>query len=125
MPRGDGTGPFGQGPMTGRGMGFCASYPYLGYAGSRWGYFGAGRGSRPRGGGRGRVWGGGRGRGWWHGYPGWAAMPYPAYDQGIYEWAPRNIEEEKKFVNDEIRELEIEIEERKKYLAELEKEQKK
>ena len=23
MPRGDGTGPLGQGPMTGRGMGFC------------------------------------------------------------------------------------------------------
>ena len=24
MPRGDGTGPAGQGPMTGRGMGYCA-----------------------------------------------------------------------------------------------------
>jgi hypothetical protein len=23
MPRGDGTGPLGQGPMTGRGMGYC------------------------------------------------------------------------------------------------------
>ena len=24
MPRGDGTGPLGSGPITGRGMGFCA-----------------------------------------------------------------------------------------------------
>ena len=27
MPRLDGTGPFGQGPMTGRGMGRCARFP--------------------------------------------------------------------------------------------------
>ena len=26
MPQGDGTGPAGQGPMTGRGMGYCAGY---------------------------------------------------------------------------------------------------
>ncbi|MBP2071479.1 MULTISPECIES: DUF5320 domain-containing protein [Thermoanaerobacterium] len=26
MPRGDGTGPMGYGPMSGRGMGFCAGY---------------------------------------------------------------------------------------------------
>jgi len=26
MPRRDGTGPQGLGPMTGRGMGFCAAY---------------------------------------------------------------------------------------------------
>lgn len=26
MPRGDGTGPAGMGPMTGRGAGFCAGY---------------------------------------------------------------------------------------------------
>jgi hypothetical protein len=27
MPRGDGTGPGGLGPMTGRAAGFCAGYP--------------------------------------------------------------------------------------------------
>jgi len=27
MPRGDRTGPDGRGPMTGRGMGYCVSYP--------------------------------------------------------------------------------------------------
>ena len=31
MPRGDGTGPTGMGPRTGRGLGPCASYPAPGY----------------------------------------------------------------------------------------------
>jgi hypothetical protein len=84
MPGFDGTGPMGQGPMTGGGRGFC-SVPYRGY--SPYGYgmrqpyayppappypiygpvFGAGRGGLPWGGGRGRVFGGGRGfrRRWW------------------------------------------------------------
>jgi hypothetical protein len=83
MPFGDGTGPLGLGPMTGRGAGFCAgfgrpgfarpmpSYPYsYGYAGSTplwpgWGY-GSGRGF-----GRGLGRGFGRGRRRWgpYGYP--------------------------------------------------------
>lgn len=42
MPRGDGTGPMGIGPMTGRGAGFCSGFASPGY-----GYgFGAGRGFR-------------------------------------------------------------------------------
>jgi len=56
MPGGDGTGPGGLGPMTGRAAGFCAGYPVPGYAnpvGGR-GYFGRGRG---RGMGRGFGWG--------------------------------------------------------------------
>jgi len=78
MPAGDQTGPRGQGPMTGRGAGYCG-----GYAGP--GYMNPGR---PYGG----NWGGGRG--WRHmhyatGRPGWmrygyldymhptAAYPYP------------------------------------------------
>lgn len=32
MPRGDRTGPAGAGPMTGRGMGYCAGYNVPGYA---------------------------------------------------------------------------------------------
>ena len=64
MPRGDGTGPAGMGPMTGRAAGFCAGYPAAGYmnpVGGR-GYWGRGRG-----GGRGR-------RNWFYatGLPGWA-----------------------------------------------------
>jgi len=76
MPRGDGTGPLGLGPMTGRIAGFCAGYPVPGYmnpvAGR--GYFGWGRG-----------WFG-RGRGFRHWYyatglPGWlrASLGYPAF----------------------------------------------
>jgi hypothetical protein len=46
MPGGDGTGPVGMGPMTGRIAGFCAGYPVPGYmspVGGR-GFFGRGRG---------------------------------------------------------------------------------
>ena len=53
MPRGDGTGPTGAGPMTGRAVGFCAGYATPGYMNplSGRGYWGWGRG---RGGGFGR-----------------------------------------------------------------------
>jgi hypothetical protein len=55
MPRGDGTGPMGQGPMTGRQAGFCAGYNMPGYTnpGAGMGYFGRGRGFYGRGGGMG------------------------------------------------------------------------
>ncbi len=43
MPRGDGTGPMGMGPMTGRGAGYCAGGIGPGYAGyGRGGGFGRG-----------------------------------------------------------------------------------
>jgi hypothetical protein len=32
MPRGDGTGPFGRGPFTGRGAGYCAGFVGPGFA---------------------------------------------------------------------------------------------
>jgi hypothetical protein len=75
MPFGDGTGPEGTGPMTGRAAGFCAGYPVPGYMNpvGRRGYWGFGRG---RGGGQGR-------RNWFYatGFPGWARAPlgYPAW----------------------------------------------
>ena len=52
MPRGDGTGPAGQGAMTGRGMGFCAGFNAPGFMN---GGFGKGMG---------RGFGRGRGFGW-------------------------------------------------------------
>jgi len=80
MPFGDGTGPAGMGPMTGRAAGYCAGYPVPGSMNPI-----PGRG----------FWGRGRGfgRGWRHRYlatglPGWAragltsgfwAYPYTAY----------------------------------------------
>jgi len=77
MPGGDGTGPMGAGPMTGRAMGFCAGYGMPGWAHGGWG--------------RGRGWwrGGGRGRRnlyWATGLTGWqrAAMGWP----GPYGVAP-------------------------------------
>ena len=84
MPRGDGTGPMGMGPMTGRGAGFCAGFGAPGFMNPMPGRgvgmgFGRGRG------GWGRGFGGG-GRGWRHGVhatglPGWqrAAMGLPAF----------------------------------------------
>ena len=90
MPLGDGTGPLGFGPMTGRAAGYCAGYPVPGYLNPipGGGRFGVGRGGLPWGGGRGRFFGRGfgfgrgrgRGRGWGRfGFrPGWA-IPHGAY----------------------------------------------
>ena len=73
MPGGDGTGPAGFGPMTGRAAGYCVGYPVPGYMNPipGRGYWGRGRG-------------GGRGyRNWYYatGLPGWArvGMGYPAW----------------------------------------------
>lgn len=67
MPGGDGTGPVGMGPMTGRAAGFCAGYSVPGYANPV-----GGRGFR----GFGRGMGFGRGFGLGAGY---RAYPGPAY----------------------------------------------
>ena len=83
MPRFDGTGPAGMGPMTGGARGWCEPYdaPDAGYGPYRPPYpvpvgtyayglgrprWGLGRGFRGRswGPGLGRGWGRGRGRGW-------------------------------------------------------------
>ena len=82
MPRGDGTGPAGMGPMTGRAAGYCAGYPVPGFmnpVGGR-GFWGRGRG-----GGRGR-------RNWYYatGLPGWAraGLGYPAWGGVVNPHAP-------------------------------------
>jgi len=89
MPGGDGTGPGGLGPMTGRAAGFCAGYPVPGYAnpiGGR-GYWGGGRGMG-MGWGRGGGWGR---RNWFYatGLPGWARAGYgmPAYGSAVNPYA--------------------------------------
>jgi hypothetical protein len=46
MPRGDGTGPMGRGPLTGRRAGFCAGYQTPGYANPEVPGMGMGRGRR-------------------------------------------------------------------------------
>ena len=78
MPRGDGTGPAGMGPMTGRAAGFCAGFPVPGYAN-----FVGGRGMG-MGWGRGRGGGFGRGRGFGLGR---AIYGLPAYGGAVNPYA--------------------------------------
>ena len=101
MPGFDGTGPFGQGPRTGWGMGYCG--PGRGRPRRFYG-FGAGRGLPPWGGGRGRVWGGG------FGFRGFRA-PYAA----PWWWAEEAYD-------DELEELRKENQELRSRLEKLEKE---
>ncbi|MDH7554428.1 MAG: DUF5320 domain-containing protein [Spirochaetota bacterium] len=112
MPRGDRTGPYGAGPMTGRGAGYCAGYGVPGYANpaGRFGASGIGRGF------------GGRGRGFSHwfyatGLPGWMRFGYnlPA----AYQYSK---DDEKSFLKEQVDFLSKTIENLNKRLAELEKE---
>ena len=83
MPFGDGTGPMGQGPMTGRGAGFCAGFASPGFANLMPGYpYGYGyAGVTPvwprRGYGFGRGFGRGPGRGFGRGWRRWGPYGYP------------------------------------------------
>ena len=101
MPRGDKTGPAGFGPMTGRGMGYCAGYPAPGFMNPGPG-FGFGRGW-------GRGFGRGLGRRRFWGYP---YGPYP-YQPQITK------KEEKELLEDEMADLEEELKAIKERLAEL------
>ena len=85
MPWGDGTGPWGLGPRTGRGFGYCAGYPHPGFVvpfprGGRW--FWWGRGFWGRGFGRG-FWG--RGRGFRRAFH-W--LPFHRYRYPMYYYPP-------------------------------------
>ena len=89
MPRGDTTGPMGQGPMTGRAAGFCAGYNVPGYVNTA----PAGRGGFGRGFGRGpgRAAGRGFGRGYntGFGFGGYATGSQAAGTPGA-ELSPEN-----------------------------------
>ena len=112
MPGGDGTGPAGFGPMTGRAAGFCAGYPVPGYMNpvSGRGYWGWGRGFR----------GGGRGwRNWYYatGLPGWARVGY----QAGFPAAP-TAEQEKQALKQQAQYLSDSLDALNKRIEELEKE---
>ena len=84
MPYGDGSGPAGMGPMTGRATGFCAGYSVPGYVNRfqdspRYGRGGGGKGHRNR--------------YYATGLPGWsrARMNYPAW--GGFTAPPPNVPE--------------------------------
>ena len=86
MPGGDGTGPAGLGPMTGRRAGYCAGYSMPGSAnpalGGGWG----------RGGGQG--FGRGRGRGWRRGYYPMGYFGAPPVTDVAPQYAPPSAEQE-------------------------------
>ena len=114
MPRGDGTGPMGMGPMTGRGAGFCGGRGIAGFASSPG--LGLGRGRRGRGGGYGR-----RNMFYATGLTGWqrAAMGVSAPSAAAV--AP-TAEAEKQFLETQVGAMQSQLDEVKKRLAELETE---
>ncbi|NLN30289.1 MAG: DUF5320 domain-containing protein [Bacteroidales bacterium] len=116
MPAGDRTGPLGQGPGTGRALGFCYGYESPGYMkgpGMR-----MGRGFGFRGGaGYGRGFGRGRGRGF---SPGYHDHPY----MSAYPWAPSlSREDEIRILKSESEALKRSQKEIERRLGELEKEE--
>jgi len=101
MPGGDRTGPAGMGPMTGRGMGYCAGYNAPGYVYGAGGFYG-------RGGGRGF----GRGRGYRNmyyltGLPAWARYGYPGYGvpQVTAEDERAMLRDEKKILEEQLKQI--------------------
>ena len=99
MPRGDGTGPMGMGPLTGRGMGYCigAGYPGNVRGGGR--VFGRGFGMG-RGMGRGVFWG-----------------TAPVFGGGFP--APVSAEQEKAVLEKQVLAMEQNLAELKKRLSEI------
>ena len=100
MPRGDGTGPLGQGPLTGRGMGFCAGFNTPGFMNP--GFRGFRRFAR------GFARGFGRGLGFRR------LVTEPVLDETVL-----NEEEEKKILEANLEDLKAEIKEIEKRLKEL------
>ncbi len=113
MPRGDRTGPSGQGPGTGRAFGYCYGFDSPGYTkgpgrGMGMGY-GFGRGM-----GRGR----GFGRGW--GY----SAPYQEFAPGYQRTAPVSKEDEIRFLKSDADALKKTWQDLEKRIADLEKDKK-
>ena len=120
MPGGDGTGPAGMGPMTGRAAGYCAGYPVPGFMNPIPGGFG-GRGFGWGRGGRGRGFGWGRGR-WFGGFPGYG-VPYAMPHAYGVPYAQPSREQTMDALKGQAEYLEDALEGIRKRLAELEAEQ--
>jgi len=122
MPGLDGTGPWGEGPMTGGGRGYC-NPASAGYGPAYGRGYGRGRGFR-RGFGPGFGWGRGYGRGYgWRGpspaWGGWYGPPYGPYSGDRYAMSREDeinmlkdqadrIKEELNAINKRMEELEVE-----------------
>jgi len=106
MPKGNKTGPGGQGPKTGRAAGLCAGFAAPGYMNPSPGRF-AGRGP---GFGRGRGFGMGRGMGYrWN-------QPAPVYTYA----APYSAKDEAEMLSREAEHLQAYLDEIKQRLENLE-----
>ena len=132
MPRGDGTGPGGMGPMTGRAAGYCAGYPVPGYMNPM-----GGRGMGRGGGGWGRrnmYWATGL-TGWQRAQmgmpsaygPAWGA-PVPGALPPTAAWgayAPPAVapDQEKSFLKQQVDYLEGQMRDAKERLKQLEEEE--
>ncbi len=116
MPGLDGTGPWGLGPRTGRGLGLCPpgvnpyrAYPYAPFGSYSWPVFGVGRGGLPWGGGRGRAWGGGigwRSRFWGYAPPFHLIPPGQIDEKEWLKEKATTLEEELKQIRNRIEEME-------------------
>jgi hypothetical protein len=110
MPQGDRTGPMGQGPRTGRGMGFCSGFNAPGYANPGFG----------RGFGRGMGFGRGRGFGFRR-FANVPVAPVQPYQEPTKEQELKFLEQEAKEIEQEQKELNTELTEVKKRIQELKK----
>ena len=116
MPGGDGTGPMGMGPMSGRAAGYCAGFAVPGF-------MNPGVGFGRRGGGRGF---GGGGRGWRHrfyatGLPGWMRAGYaPAWGMAAPFAAPSK-EDQARALKQQAADAEAALADIRRRLTELEK----
>ena len=113
MPGGDRTGPIGQGPRTGRGLGFCSGNDVPGFTFPR-GRFGFGRGL-----GRGFR---GRGRGYWWNDP--RDVNYAPYYPSNVSNPQMDREQEKTYLENIVKGLEEEIKQIKNRIQDLKKENK-
>jgi len=92
MPRGDRTGPMGEGPMTGRAAGYCAGYNVAGC-------------DNPAGGrGMGRGWGMGRGRGRGLGFG--RGMRYGA---PAAAWGPAGAPDEVQALREQVADMQAQL----------------
>lgn len=118
MPFGDGTGPRGEGPMTGRGAGYCAGYRRPGYANSR--------PKRGLGRGYGRGYGSGRGPGFGRGFRGRYLRNYPDWIRGnrtqdiSNEEELQNLREEERAIEKDLSTLKEDLDKVKNRISELE-----
>ena len=110
MPGGDRTGPMGQGPVTGRGLGYCRGYNTPGFA-------------KGLGGGIGRGMGFGRGRGWGRGFGyGFHSGAYnPGFVPGYFMTPSISREDEIKLLKNQADALSRSQKDIEKRLGELEK----